>query len=459
MIDQRVPGWVAESVRGIDVPGSLDEFAASLSQRHRTALRVRRDAKIDQWPIRLRSIPWYTLGYQATEDQPRPSQLWGFASGDFYLQDAGSLLALSAAEADSDLWRRAFVCDLCASPGGKASALLEAVTETTDGEPAGFLLANEVIRSRLGVLQWNLARTGSDRYAISNHDPETLAEILPGVFDVVLVDAPCSGQALLGRGKQKLAALSHKQIEHSAARQQRILDAAVRLLRPGGSLLYSTCTFSVAENEAQIRRLIESAPFRPAECSRLERFQSDEGCYRLWPHRDACAGSFAARLALDDQVESSEQGVAGIMTGRRGGLDSRLVEEVGTYFNVDDSMRLHELDSTIIGWPADAPWWVDQVAVMGPELLHRTGQTWKPSHAAAVRCVMRGRFETSFDLDEPQAQAYMRGEPVSSPVKGWHLVRYLGRPLGWVKGNGTLAKNHLPAAARVQGSRLLGPTD
>jgi len=280
----------------------LKEFGESLGRRHGSVLRRRVGVDLEQVlapEIGFRlgpRVPWYDLAHAvipAGDHQPcRPSHSIAYAAGDFFLQDAGSLLALAACGADQDVLGGMLVCDLCAAPGGKASALVEAVG------PSGFVLANEPVHGRLAALAFNLTRTGSDRWGVSSSDPETLADRLGGVFDSVLVDAPCSGQALLSRGKQSASALSEKQIRHSAARQRRILDAATRLLRPGGKLVYSTCTFAAEENETQVNRLIEQDGLRPSAVDRLSPYASDvaPASYRLWPHRDACAGGFAACL-------------------------------------------------------------------------------------------------------------------------------------------------------------------
>lgn len=463
-MSQLLPEQVlAEAIGDVDVPGSLQAFAEAISERHRSALRLRRFIDPNDLPVPVEPVPWYSLGYRATSEATRASQLWHFALGDIYLQDAGSLLALAVAGADTNRLSGQLICDLCAAPGGKASAMLEAISDL-ESAPGGFVLANEVIRSRIGALQWNLARTGSDRYAISNLDPDDLASKLPGTFDIVLVDAPCSGQALIGKGKQKVASLSQKQILHSAARQERILDAAVRLLRPGGKLVYSTCTFAFLENEAQIRRLIESGDSHPVDFDQLKAYRSEPGCYRIWPHLHGSAGSFASAVVVDGRADATAPSTT---TGgrRRSPKHPKVVagwkSHVDEFYQLDPSVRLHPLESSVIGWPADAPAWVEQIAMTGPELIHRTGQTWKPSHIGAFRqlpsplqhnSVADPTVAAMIEVDASQAHTYMRGEPIASTIRGWQVVRFRGRSLGWAKGNGSIAKNHLPAAARVQNS-------
>ncbi len=447
------------------VPGHLDDFSESMGRPKQNVLRTRRGVEPQDLPLATSPVPWYSLGYRPTVPSPKPSRFLAYAAADYYVQDAGSLLALAAVGADTESLRGRRVCDLCAAPGGKASALVEAVRTGGPGgrRDGGFVLANEVIGSRLGALKLNLARTGSDRYAVSSLDPDSLAERLSGEFDVVVVDAPCSGQALVARGRQKISALSAHQIQHSASRQHRILDAAVRLLREGGTLVYSTCTFAEAENEAQMQRLESAGVATRNRVERLDAYETNKGCYRLWPHLHDCAGSFAASMNITNASRVKPRRV-------RNRRDDRLPVDVTSWGgSLDESTRLRAHDSVVYGWPCDAPDWVDDVAVGGPEVAHLVGQTWKPSHALALRrgaTAQNGQTsydqtsydpascDQSVDVDEESARAFLRGEPITCKAAGWRVVRLGGRPLGWIKANGKIGKNHLPAAARIAGELL-----
>ncbi|QDV45347.1 Ribosomal RNA small subunit methyltransferase F [Stieleria neptunia] len=423
-------------------PEEFAAFSAALMSRHPSAVRYRADIDPGDVGFPVRPIPWYSLGYQCTDPAVRPSRSLQYAAGDFFIQDAGSMLALAASDADRPPQRDRLICDLCAAPGGKSSALLESIGD-------GFLLANEPIKSRIAPLAYNLARTGSDRYAISSLDPERLQSRLGGIFDLVLADVPCSGQALLGRGKQSLAAVSKTQIEHSALRARRILASAVNLVRPGGRLVLSTCTFAEAENESQVRWLLDQDGVTAQPLDRLADYASDEtGCsYRLWPHRHDCAGSFAASLRCD--IDSSIPAESGFRKKRkRGKKQERLPEGCGEWF--DALPQRHQVAGAVIwAWPDDAPPWLGSIAAGGPELAYRTGQTWKPSHEAALRRDGVLRASQSIDVDAPTAQLFLSGQPIPCDASGWCVVRHRGRALGWVKASRGTGKNHLPAAARM----------
>ncbi|MFK8113591.1 MAG: SAM-dependent methyltransferase [Rubripirellula sp.] len=433
---------VKESLGNVSVPGDIDAFVSALLAPATNVIRVRDEVSAAELPMPTTPVPWYRLGRRIETPTGRPSRFLAYAAGDYFIQDAGSLLALAAIGADSPMAGKV-ICDLCAAPGGKATALVEAIGDS------GFVLANEAIRSRLPALRYNMARTGSDRYAISCSDPDQLAEKLGGVFDAVLVDAPCSGQAMVASGKQSKSSLLPKQIQHSAARQNRILDAACKMLRPGGMLIYSTCTFAEAENEAQIDRLIESGTALPNPIAHLSTWETTAACYRLWPHLHECGGSFAASMVVDRPPEPSSTRDRRIRQRQPDRLPVDLAE---WYQYADEQVATKVLDSVILGWPADLPDWVKGVADSGPELAHRAGQTWKPAHAGGLRRLPRCQAKQRFNVDAQTACKFLRGETIDCDLQGWCVVQWKERPIGWVKSNGKIGKNHLPSAARMQGA-------
>ena len=441
---------IASALGEISCPSTLDEFAASLAKPYHNVMRCRRGVDPGTLGTSAAAVPWYSLAWRPVDGTTAPSRTIAYACGDFFVQDAGSLLALAAAGTDGDGLRGKLVCDLCAAPGGKATALAEAVALGPDeAGQHGFVLANEVIRSRIGPLQLNLARTGSDRFAISNSDPESLADRLPGVFDLVVVDAPCSGQAMMGRGKQKTSALSEHQIQHSASRQRRILDAAAKLVRNGGQLVYSTCTFAEAENEGQIQRLIDSGLATPRPVESLKDYETLSGCYRCWPQIHDCAGSFAASITIhraNPLVPRKRPGKK-----RRSLQSAKPPSEIQNWYADWEASRLCVQDSIVLGFPQQAPAWAEQVAVSGPEVAHRAGQTWKPAHAGALRRDSIALPCDTIEIDLDACRQFMRGEPIRSEARGWNVVRFKGRPLGWIKADGRIGKNHLPSAARMTG--------
>jgi len=447
-MNQVKPEFPSEQIRAalgqIPCPGSFSEFTAAMAQPWHNVIRHRREISLNDLPVSSTPVDWYPLGRRPDKDAGSPARSVAYACNDFFIQDAGSLLALAVAGADGEGLREKTICDLCAAPGGKASALLEAVAQG-NAESRGFVLANEVIRNRVAPLQLNLARVGSDSFAISSLDPEILAEQLPQAFDLLMVDAPCSGQAMMSRGKQNQSALSANQIQHSASRQQRILEAAVNLVRDGGQLVYSTCTFAEAENEAQIRWLIKQDKAKPRPVAGLQDHETEPGCYRCWPHLHHCAGSFAASLTIQHSATAQPRQAKRKKTLRTP------IALTDWYGETPLEPRIHTRDSVILAFSPGAPGWAEQIAIGGPEVAHRAGQTWKPAHAGALRRMAAQKPINKIEIDRDACKQFMRGEPIQMTESGWNAIQLNNRPLGWVKANGKIGKNHLPPGARMSG--------
>ena len=288
----------------------LKPLAESVVRHPRRAVRLSPQSSIHELPFEVERVPCYDAGYFLNTTDVRPGEFLHAAAGDYYIQDAGSMLALAMCE----LTPGQKVCDTCASPGGKSTGALEQLGGS------GLLVANEVIGSRLAILNLALSRTGYANHLMTNLEVDRLSDGLGANFDCVIVDAPCTGQSMVVRGKQSLAAYSAAQIEHSSARQKRIIRAAAKLVKPGGRLVYSTCTFSYAENELIVLDFLEEQPlWAPKRWEHLARWETPgfDGCYRLWPHRDQCAGAFAATLIRSPQAVLHEPGTAAIPRGRQ----------------------------------------------------------------------------------------------------------------------------------------------
>jgi NOL1/NOP2/fmu family ribosome biogenesis protein len=324
---------------------------------------------------------------------------------------------------------------------------------------------------------------------------------LPQQFDALLVDAPCSGQTLIGKGKQSLSSISRSTIELNGARQQRILDAAAVMVKPGGRMVYSTCTLATYENEFQIQSFLERHPnwkieTRDQLATRLllqnSRSTIDEilklespiaaGCYRLWPHRDRCAGGFAASMICTDSPFSSQQSISNfepidspspshrdlerqpnrtyrknISRNRdrsqrdRGNRSGELLEtlELEQWGEVGEK-SFHTGANQVFGWPELPPEKLLSLLKGGPEIAYQKGTQWNPSHGLAMRPLGSWQPKQTVELDATQAKRFMAGESLS-PIygQGWVVATWHNLPLGWLKVVGGTGKNHLPKAARM----------
>src|SRR3954453_20686737 len=254
----------------------LPAFVASLDDPPVRGLRIN-PAKVGAEElaallgVELTPVPWCDHGFVLPTGAPALGLHPAIDCGLFYLQDPASMLA-PAILAPEPGWR---VADVAAAPGGKATDLAVRVG------PCGALLANEVVRSRLRVLEQALDRWGS-RAAMAGSLP---LDRLGGSWDGVLLDAPCTGEALLRRDPSVGRELGEASVRGNARRQARLLDAVAPLVRAGGVLVYSTCSFEAAENEEQVASFIDRHDGWELESE-----------HRVWPHRDPGDGQFAARL-------------------------------------------------------------------------------------------------------------------------------------------------------------------
>lgn len=448
--------------------GQLQQLTYSLSQHARRCIRINPRLHPNALPFSTSPVPWYSQGRWLDDPNIRPGAFLHYAAGDYYIQDAASLLALKLC----DVQPGDVVCDLCAAPGGKATGLLEQL----GGQ--GFLLANEVISSRLPILLAALHRSGYCNHATSNQSVDLLADSLPESFDCVLVDAPCSGQSMVGRDKQSLSAFTPTQIDHNAARQSKIIRQAARLVRPGGKIVYSTCTFSVAENEAIIEDFINehpdwtilADPALLAWCSpRLP------GSYRLWPHRDHCDGGFAVALQLRSQQASS------MATHESAPLISNLnkieaqrskrskpnTPQWSTFTSIQDLDQFLHIDvNTLPGsllrkadqihfLHTDAPAEIPQITSSLVPIAEVSGSRISPLYASAMATLAGLHPTYQLNIDAQQALAYVRGESLrlgsGNYRQAWHQVLWEGRPLSWGKLSQDQLKNHFPKILRSTG--------
>ncbi|MBX3422809.1 MAG: hypothetical protein KF752_14745 [Pirellulaceae bacterium] len=448
-----------KSVLGSDQLGldgvELEQFCQSLIQHSRRGLRLRDDSSVIVLPFEVQPVPWYQRGRWVANDAIRPGAFLHHAAGDYYLQDAASMLALALCQVQPGQ----LVCDLCAAPGGKATGLLEQL------EGRGLLVANEVIGSRLPVLQHALYRTGWANHVTTSSDVERLSSHCWQMFDCVLVDAPCTGQSLVGRDRQSWSAFSKLQIEHSAARQWRILHAASKLVRPGGRLVYSTCTFSVAENEQLIERFLNhESHWEMLATPELAQWSSPRlpGSYRLWPHRDHCDGGFAAALqrprGQDDPPaidNDSSMGARKRWQGWRGKLSQLpfwLPNDSVDDFDLRQQGKVIHLVSKL--FPARC----SAILESGVPMFELRRAVAEPCYASSVLNSALLQPVQQVVLYDTQAIRYFAGESVSveaanikaqvAEAGGWCQVQWQGRAVAWGKLVAGTLKNHLPKSLR-----------
>ena len=411
-------------------------FLASLERPRAVALRFNPlKGEAPTLPFVQAQVPWEPMGYYY-DPESRPGLHPYHEAGVYYLQEASAMAPVQLL--DPQPGER--ICDLCAAPGGKTTQIAGRMT----GE--GFLLCNEINPKRAKILSRNIERMGVANALVTNEHPGKLAERLPGFFDRVLIDAPCSGEGMFRKEEAAVTDWSQETVEMCARRQAEILHSGAQLVRPGGRLVYSTCTFAPEEDELAVEEFLQNHPdFEPEMVEAPWFTAGSAGNFRMWPHKLLGEGHFAAVLRKKGNAEPEGDTCTGQKLPKEW---SSFAKELG--------IQLPEGKAILFGqslfWaPTDLPE-LRGLKVMRPglELGIVKKDRFEPAHALAL-WLRECKNTESFAPDSREISAYMHGDVVPSSQKGWCLVTVNGYSLGWGKGDGQVLKNHYPKGLRIMG--------
>jgi len=432
-------------------------FAESLEASPRSGLRVNTLKLTPQrfqqlTPLTLGArVPWCDSAFGLIPSAVSPGLHPHHLAGLYYLQDPS---AMSPAELLAPQPGER-VLDLSAAPGGKTTHLAALM------RGRGLLVANDIKDKRVGHLIQNADRWGAQNVIVTNETPERLADHFGAYFDRVLVDAPCSGEGMFRKDMGARADWSPEMVAGCAARQGNILRVAAKLVKPGGFLLYSTCTFAPEEDEGAIGALL--GEFSVVELPLFPGFMRGQpgwlgaeaaaqlrGAVRLFPHRLAGDGHFVCLL------QKTEAGTEGEAEKR---MDNRMENRMAYPARAQMALWREFAEETL-----SAPLPEDRLRLGGerlyllPEESPDFGRLRVPRPGVWLGTFKKERFEPAHPLaltaaprkthplaaDSPELAAYLRGETLPSSAIGWTVVTVDGFGLGWGKGvQGTL-KNHYP---------------
>ncbi|MEA2467040.1 MAG: hypothetical protein QOJ57_1166 [Thermoleophilaceae bacterium] len=405
----------------------LPAFLESLSQPPVRGLRLN-PAKVGAaelarlLDVELTPVPWAEHGFVLPPDAPSLGWHPAIDCGLFYLQDPASMLAPAVLD-PAPGWR---VADVAAAPGGKTTDLAARVG------PGGLVLANEVVRARLRLLESALDRWGSGAVVTCS----AALERLTGSWDGVLLDAPCTGEALVRRDAKATREWSEASVLGNARRQARLLDAVASLVRPGGVLVYSTCSFEIAENEDQVAGFLD----------RHDGWKLDTE-QRVWPHRDAGDGQFVARLLRTgaDAIREAPRWTEQRLGKEAAAAWRRFRAETAPGYEVDEDALVVVGDSLYLAPGENLPF--ASLSRPGLPLGRNRPGRFEPAPA----------FATAIDAAHASATVevtpeYLRGETAPDPgPDGWVLVTYERWGLGWARRSRGVLKNFFPKAQRRGG--------
>jgi len=446
----RLPELFAERMR-MQLGPQWEGFCRSLGEEPVVSVRLHPERWKGELP--RERVPWCPAGYYLERRPQFTLDPW-FHGGAYYVQEAASMFPEQAFR-NLRLPSPALVLDLCAAPGGKSTHLLSLLS------PGDLLVSNEVIRGRTAVLVENIAKWGYPNTVITCSDPARFGSLGP-LFDLVVADVPCSGEGLFRKDPASLKEWSAPNAGHCSLRQKRILAEAWKCLKPGGYLLYSTCTYNPAENEENIEWLgshpgafpveIPVPPEWNAETLRKGAFAG----YAFYPHKTRSEGFFMA------------------VAGKRGEPPTNpRLRSLPVRWTMAPSRLLHTLRSWILPgtgteflingdcctlFPSR---WLPLLSLLEKEIalchpgtraatLH--GDSLNPQQDLAHSLFMEHAAFPGYPLPLDLALEFLKRMtiPPGPPGKGWQWVSYREIPLGWIRNLGSRTNNYFPHERRIR---------
>lgn len=432
-------------------------------------LKVEKQVFLEQAPFTLEQVPWCENGYYYIADDT-PGKHPYHEAGVYYIQEPSAMAPVEYL----DVKPGERVLDLCAAPGGKSTQI------ATKMQGQGMLVCNEIHPARAKILSENIERLGITNAVVLNETPARLADMFEGYFDKILVDAPCSGEGMFRKNEDACGEWSLANVRICGERQDEILDCAASMLKPGGRIVYSTCTFAPMENEGSIYRFLNRYPefhtvpakvYEGMSQGRVEWYLNDKtvgdieaseredmaeqiaGTIRLWPHLLKGEGHYLAILEKEGQL-SDYSGYC--KNTKETGISDKECEDFyafckETLKQTPQGAKIKFGDQLYL-IPEDMPS-LKGLKVLRPGLHLGTlkKNRFEPSHALALALTAEDvQHAVSYASDSYEIKAYLNGQTLNHEgEKGWYLVNADGYSIGWAKLAGMILKNHYPKGLRI----------
>jgi 16S rRNA C967 or C1407 C5-methylase (RsmB/RsmF family)/NOL1/NOP2/fmu family ribosome biogenesis protein len=394
-------------------------------------------------------VPWSAYGYYLAE---RPSFTFDpfFHAGCYYVQEASSMFLEHALRSHADLTAPLNVLDLSAAPGGKSTHLQSLISANS------LLVSNEVIRSRAATLRDNIIKWGSPNVIVTNNDPKDFAR-LEGFFDVIVVDAPCSGSGLFRRDPDAISEWSLRNVDLCSQRQQRILADVWPALKGGGLLIYSTCSYSREEDEdimdwishdLAASNLALNVPDEWGVVGSVSA-KGNRG-YRFWPYSVRGEGFFLSCFQKPGDANASVE-----QKRRMAKLTKSELNIVAQWIDTEGKEFVKH-ENVIYAWPLELNHQMNtvlsntRVIYSGVRIGELMREKLVPDHALAMSTAMLNPSDR-LDLDYEDAIRYLQRKDIvtSGGNKGWKLACYDNFPLGWVNVLANRINNYYPKELRI----------
>ncbi len=396
-------------------------------------------------------VNWCEYGYYLEQ---RPSFTLDplLHAGCYYVQEASSM-AISLVFKQYIQQEPLKILDMCAAPGGKSTL---AATYMPEGS---FLVSNEVIKSRVKILEENIIKWSDERIIVTNNDPKDF-EKLGEYFDLIIVDAPCSGSGLFRKDHDAINEWSEANVNICSGRQQRILDSAVKALKPGGFIIYSTCSYSEQENEEITDWMVEqqqliSMPLEIKENWKITSIETNNKNYgyRFWPYQLTGEGFY---LSVFKKAERELQKIYLKESPKWTVIKNKAFEKLTDFISLGDEYGYIKINDEYIAVPykdlTDLGILADKLYIKkaGITLGKIMGKDFIPDHALALSSLLP-KTVPCIELDLDTALDYLRKNNIYIPAEqlGWNIVTYQQKPLGWIKAMKDRTNNYYPKEWRI----------
>jgi NOL1/NOP2/sun family putative RNA methylase len=412
-----------------------------------TSIRLNssKNLKPEIFNIKHSNIPWSEYGYYL---ESRPSFTFDplFQAGCYYVQEASSMFLEQAIKQTVDLSKPIKVLDLCAAPGGKSTHIHSLISKES------LLVSNETIRSRANILKDNIIKWGCENVVVTNNDPRDFAK-LENYFDLIVVDAPCSGSGLFRKDPDAINEWSENNVQLCSQRQQRILADVWPALKKGGKLIYSTCSYSKEEDEEIVEWLNSYLSIANCQLSVDKNWGIVEsgGGYRFWPDKLKGEGFFIACIQKKEgKIDPSYMKKSKLEIANKSETEiiERWIKKEGRSFI--------KHNNTVYAWPeihvSDFSYLLNQMRVIYSGIL--IGELMRdklvPAHALAMSNFVSDSF-ARIELSYEQSVQYLQRKDmsISTANKGWQLATNQGHILGWVNVLANRINNYYPKELRI----------
>jgi NOL1/NOP2/sun family putative RNA methylase len=450
---QQLPEKFVEKVRSL-LPQESELFFDAIASEPATTIRFNPFKKTENFTY-AESVPWIA---HAVYLDKRPSFIADplFHAGAYYVQEASSMfIAKIIEQITSKNNSKYYILDLCAAPGGKSTLLLDHLNDSC------LLVANEIIKSRVNVLEENCIKWGRSNVVVTNNDPKDFTSLI-NFFDIIVVDAPCSGEGMFRKDKNAISEWSEENVQLCSHRQQRILADVIPALKPGGFLIYSTCTFNTSENEDNVLWMEKEFGLKSVEVPidkswGIERaFQSDGQIvfgYRFYPHKLKSEGFFVSCLQKTAEDVFDTVKVKGTRFDKLKPNELNIIEDwlkdVNLFQIINASNNIYALPKALANDMMFLRSKLD-VRLSGLKLGEIMKSKLVPDHQLALSIHVNANVP-SIEVDKVDALKFLRKDSfdVPSVPQNTYLVKYQNTALGWVKVMPNRMNNYLPVNWRI----------